>query len=66
MLLIGGLPFPEKVLMWWNFVARTPEEIAGAREDWEQRRRFGDVKAYQGSRLNAPSLIRFAWPEPLS
>src|SRR6185503_4377778 len=26
-LLLGGEPFPETVLMWWNFVARTPEEI---------------------------------------
>ena len=31
--LIGGPPFPEKILMWWNFVARTQEEIAQARED---------------------------------
>jgi quercetin 2,3-dioxygenase len=29
-LLIGGRPFPEKILMWWNFVARTPEEITQA------------------------------------
>ena len=34
-LLIGGPPFPETILMWWNFVARTPEEIAQARADWE-------------------------------
>ena len=26
-LLIGGPPFPETILMWWNFVARKPEEI---------------------------------------
>ena len=26
-LMIGGPPFPETILMWWNFVARTPEEI---------------------------------------
>ena len=32
-LLIGGPPFPETILMWWNFVARTPEEIAEARAD---------------------------------
>ena len=23
LLLIGGPPFPEEILMWWNFVART-------------------------------------------
>jgi len=31
LLLIGGPPFPEQILMWWNFVARTSEEIAQAR-----------------------------------
>jgi redox-sensitive bicupin YhaK (pirin superfamily) len=65
-LLIGGPPFPEEILMWWNFVARTQEEIAQARADWEDRNRFGDVAAYKGSRLNAPSLVRFARPNPLS
>jgi len=65
-LLIGGPPFPETILMWWNFVARTPEEIAQARTDWEEHRRFGDVVAYHGSRLTAPSLTRFARPNPLS
>ena len=66
MLLLGGTPFPETILMWWNFVARTPEEIARAREDWQQHRRFGDVKAYDGPRLEAPSLARLARPEPVS
>lgn len=32
-LLLGGAPFEETILMWWNFVARTPEEIAEARAD---------------------------------
>lgn len=65
-LLIGGPPFPEPILMWWNFVARTQEEIAQAREDWEQHRRFGEVPAYAGPRLTAPSLVRFARPNPVS
>jgi len=65
-LLIGGPPFPERILMWWNFVARTPEEIARARTDWEERRRFGDVAAYRGPRLDAPSLVQFARPNPIS
>ena len=59
-LLLGGPPFGEKVLLWWNFAARTPEEMATAQADWEQHRRFGDVKAYRGPRLNAPELVRFA------
>jgi redox-sensitive bicupin YhaK (pirin superfamily) len=65
-LLIGGTPFPEKILMWWNFVARTPVEITQARADWEERRRFGEVKAYTGPRLAAPTLTRFARPNPVS
>ena len=51
LLLIGGPPFPETILMWWNFVARTADEIAAARADWEERRRFGEVTAYAGPRL---------------
>lgn len=54
LMLIGGAPFGEPILMWWNFVARTSEEIAAARADWESRRRFDDVKAYRGARLPAP------------
>ncbi|MEP7309173.1 MAG: pirin family protein [Acidobacteriota bacterium] len=65
-LLIGGPPFAETILMWWNFVARTPQEIADARKDWDERRRFGDVAGYAGSRLEAPSLVRFANPNPAS
>jgi quercetin 2,3-dioxygenase len=65
-LLVGGPPFPETILMWWNFVARTPEEIRDARMDWEEHRRFGEVIAYNGPRLAAPDLVRFARPNPLS
>ena len=66
LLLIGGPPFPETILMWWNFVARTEEEIAQARADWEAGQRFGNVPAYKGPRLSAPSLVRFARPNPVS
>jgi redox-sensitive bicupin YhaK (pirin superfamily) len=66
LILIGGPPFPETILMWWNFVARTPEEIAEARADWEAKRRFGDVTAYRGPRLAAPTVTRLARPNPVS
>jgi redox-sensitive bicupin YhaK (pirin superfamily) len=66
LLLIGGPPFPETILMWWNFVARSGEEITRARDDWERNRRFGDVPAYDGPRLQAPALTRFTRPDPLS
>ena len=54
--IVGGTPFDEKILMWWNFVARTHDEIAQAREDWQAGRRFGEVTAYDGARLTAPEL----------
>jgi hypothetical protein len=66
LLLIGGPPFAEKILMWWNFVARTQEEIAQARTDWEEGQRFGEVTTYKGRKLSAPSLVRFARPNPVS
>jgi redox-sensitive bicupin YhaK (pirin superfamily) len=53
-LVLGGPPFDETILMWWNFVARTSEEIAAARADWVSGRRFGEVSAYPGRRLDAP------------
>lgn len=36
-ILVGGLPFDETIVMWWNFVARTQEEIALAYESWAKR-----------------------------
>jgi quercetin 2,3-dioxygenase len=54
--LLGGEPFGERILMWWNFVARTQEEIAQARRDWEQGDRFGSVPTYGGPRIPAPAL----------
>ena len=37
-ILLGGVPFEEPILMWWNYVARTHEEITAAHADWTQRR----------------------------
>jgi hypothetical protein len=34
-LLLGGPPFGESIIMWWNFVGRTHEEIVGFREQWQ-------------------------------
>jgi hypothetical protein len=66
LLWIGGPPFPEPIMMWWNFVARTPQEIAAARSDWEAQQRFGEVHGYPRPRLTAPELVRFARPNPMS
>ena len=35
LLLLGGPPFGEPIVMWWNFVGRNHEEIVGFREEWQ-------------------------------
>ncbi|MFE6055589.1 pirin family protein [Kitasatospora sp. NPDC056446] len=55
-LLLGGEPFDEKIVMWWNFIGRSTEDIAQARTDWMSTSRFGDVHGYAGDRLPAPEL----------
>lgn len=57
--LLGGTPFTEELLMWWNFVGRTHDEILGYRRLWEDADAlFGVVEGYRGSvaRLPAPPL----------
>jgi redox-sensitive bicupin YhaK (pirin superfamily) len=55
-LLIGGLPFGAEIKMWWNFVARTLEEIADAWRAWRDHddERFGPV-ASRLARIEAPT-----------
>lgn len=58
-LLLGGTPFPEELLMWWNFVGRNHDEIVRYRQQWEDADlRFGVVEGYRGSigRLPAPPM----------
>lgn len=55
-LLFGGEPLHEELLMWWNFVGRTHEEIAQARQDWQEGTRFGTVVDDENPPLPAPAL----------
>ena len=65
-LLLGGAPLGEEIVMWWNFVARTHDEIVAFRTAWEDapEERFGRVEGYVGrdgasgwaARLPAPAL----------
>jgi hypothetical protein len=58
-LLLGGEPFDEPILMWWNFVARTREEIVAAATAWRaEDPRFGRVDSPL-ARLRLPPL---PWP----
>lgn len=55
--LLGGEPFEDDVVMWWNFVGRTHEEIVEAREAWESgTERFGHVIDHGDERIPAPPM----------
>jgi quercetin 2,3-dioxygenase len=57
LLLLGGEPFEEQIVMWWNFVGRSGDEIADYAEQWNaEDARFGAVVGYDGARLEAPPL----------
>ena len=57
LLLLGGEPFPEPLIMWWNFVGRSHAEIVQARDDWESRSgRFPEVDGHDGQRIPAPPM----------
>jgi redox-sensitive bicupin YhaK (pirin superfamily) len=58
-LLLGGAPFDEDIVMWWNFVGRSHDEIVAFREAWERESdQFGRIEGYAGTpqRLPAPAL----------
>ncbi|MEU8483492.1 pirin family protein [Streptomyces sp. NPDC048641] len=56
LMLLGGEPFDEELVMWWNFIGRSDDDIAQARSDWMDGDRFGEVKGYDGEALPAPEL----------
>ncbi|MET8829505.1 pirin family protein [Streptomyces sp. NPDC004610] len=56
LMLLGGEPFEEELIMFWNWIGRSQEEIVQAREDWMEGSRFGEVRGYDGERLPAPEL----------
>ncbi len=52
-LILGGTPFGEAIVMWWNFVGRTHEEIETYRAEWQAQITDGDELVAE-SRLAAP------------
>ena len=55
--LLGGAPFEDDIVMWWNFVGRSHEEIVEARDAWEAASdRFGHVVGHGDVRIPAPPL----------
>ncbi|WP_213816731.1 pirin family protein [Glaciihabitans sp. dw_435] len=63
-LLIGGAPLGERIVMWWNFIGRTHDEVVAYRSQWQSEvigdatrtGRFGHVDGYDGPALPAPVL----------
>lgn len=59
-ILLGGEPWTNDVLIWWNFVGHSKAQIAQAQHDWEAGSgRFGPIQGYDGEPLTAPPL---PWP----
>jgi quercetin 2,3-dioxygenase len=61
-LLLGGEPLGEELVMWWNFIGGSHEEIVAFREDWQHQReaagpgRYGPFPSAWRETLPAPEL----------
>jgi redox-sensitive bicupin YhaK (pirin superfamily)/outer membrane protein assembly factor BamB len=64
-LALGGKPFGEQIVMWWNFIGRSHEEIVAFREEWQRQRadrapgapgRYGAFPAEWEHTVPAPEL----------
>ena len=55
-LLLGGEPFEEEIVMWWNFIGRTHAEIDSMRKGWMDGSDYGTVNSFGGRTLPAPPL----------
>ncbi len=60
LMLLGGEPFEEEIVMWWNFVGRSHDEIVAQREAWngagvhDEPSRFGVVRGLRRRRACSP------------
>lgn len=57
MMLLGGEPFKEEIVMWWNFIARSHDEIVTMRQAWQNgSSRFPAFEDRLGERIPAPMM----------
>jgi hypothetical protein len=54
LLVIGGEPFGEDIVMWWNFVGRSHEEIVEFRAAWTDEVEAGTAPAEGVPRFGLP------------
>jgi len=56
-LILGGEPFTEEIVMWWNFVGRSHDEIVAFRSAWANRDgRFPPVVSAAERVMEAPPM----------
>lgn len=60
--LVGGVPFPDPIHMWWNFVAGAREPLERAVDEWNDGERFGVVIGSGLPRVPAPRPIWLSAP----
>ena len=55
--MLGGEPLAEEIVMWWNFVGRSHDEIVAFRNAWERREpRFPPVADRNEKVMEAPAM----------
>jgi redox-sensitive bicupin YhaK (pirin superfamily) len=52
-LVLGGAPFGEQIVMWWNFIGRSHDEVVGFREDWQRERSPREEGSYAAAQPGA-------------
>jgi quercetin 2,3-dioxygenase len=56
-ILLGGAPFDEEIVMWWNFIGRSHQEIVAFRDAWQRRDpRFAPVVSRYEKVMEAPAM----------
>jgi quercetin 2,3-dioxygenase len=57
MIMLGGQPFAEDIVMWWNFIGRSHQEIVEFRSAWEKRDpRFPPIVSRSEKVMEAPPM----------
>jgi quercetin 2,3-dioxygenase len=57
MIMLGGQPFGEDIVMWWNFIGRSHQEIVEFRSAWERRDpRFPPIVSRSENVMEAPPM----------
>jgi redox-sensitive bicupin YhaK (pirin superfamily) len=65
LLVLGGPPFGESIVMWWNFVGRTHDEVVAYRAAWQDQITGVDGRVVPDSRQVAPGRFGVVPDQPL-